>query len=111
MSQELLGRDMAGAVDFSLAAPVICHDDKLVANTVSTVTCPAGFNRAFLSYAVGTNVWMTMDGSSPVVPSGPITSTQELYPSVRRILNDGTQVLKFISDTASYLNIRFDQGQ
>jgi len=110
MAKENLGTDINGRVDFSLPPPVSCYDIALTASTVATMTTPANYNRAFFSFYLGTNVWATMDGSAPVVPVSPGASTQELNPSVRQIKIAGGQTLKFISDTASYVNIRFDIG-
>lgn len=110
MALENLGTDINGRIDFTLDAPVACWDIPLTPDAVMTVTSPAGFNRVFFSYAVGTNVWVTMNGTTPVVPSTSIASTQELLPSGRKINVNGGQTLKFISDTASYVNVRFDQG-
>jgi hypothetical protein len=107
MAQENLGTDINGEVDFSLDPPVSCYDVALAATTVVTVSTPVNFNRAFLGYAVGTNVWMTMDGSAPVVPSTGAFTKQELNPAIRKISMSG-QTLKFISDSASSVNIRFD---
>jgi hypothetical protein len=110
MSKETLGTDINGKVDFSLPKPTRCRDVILAASTVKTVTAPANYNRAFLSYAVGTNVWVTFDGSAPVVPVGDADSTQELNPSVRQLNITGGDTLKFISDSASYVSIRWDTG-
>lgn len=110
MAKEALGTDVNGKVDFSLAAPVSCRDLALAANVISSATTPPNFNRAFISYAVGTNVWMTMDGSNPIVPSTTHATTQELLPSIRQLDIDGGETLKFISDSASFVNIRYDLG-
>lgn len=110
MSKENLGTDINGRVDFSLASPIRCDDIPLSDSVVNSVTAPAGFNRAFLSYAVGTNVWITFDGTVPAIPISNTVSTQELNPSVRQLSGSGTQVIKLISDSASYVNIRYDQG-
>lgn len=106
-----IGKDINGAVDFSLPAPVMTWDGVLAANVVTTMTTPPNFNRAFFSYAVGTNVWVTLDGSAPVVPASDDFSKQELNPSIRQILIAGGQTIKMISDTASHVNIRFDLSQ
>lgn len=111
MASEMIGKDINGVADFSLPAPVMTWDAFLSANTVVSMTTPANFNRAFFSYAIGTNVWITLDGSSPVVPASPAFSKQELNPAIRQIVIQGGQTIKMISDTASYVNIRFDQGQ
>lgn len=110
MSKETLGTDVKGNVDFTLPVPVRCRDVVLAAGVVSTATSPANFNRAFFSYAVGTNVWVTLDGSTPAVPVADGDSTQELIPSGRQISFEGGQTIKMISDTASIVNIRYDQG-
>jgi hypothetical protein len=107
---ELLGTDVAGNVDFSLPVPVSCWDALLTANVVTTITTPPNFNRAFFSYAVGTNVWVTLNGTTPVVPSTSAASTQELNPAVRQINISGGQSIKFISDSASTINVRYDLG-
>lgn len=110
MSKEILGTDINGRVDFSLPEPVYCWDAPLVANTILTITTPPNFNRAFFSYGVGTNVWVTLDGTSPVVPGSSTATTQELNPAVRQIDVDGGQSIKLISNTASFINVRFDLG-
>lgn len=110
MSKEILGTDENGRVDFSLPTPVLCRDELLTANVAVTVTTPPNFNRAFFSYAVGTNVWVTYDGSAPVVPAAGANSTQELNPGVRQIRISGGESIKVISDVASFLNIRWDLG-
>lgn len=111
MSIEMLGKDNAGSVDFTLAGPVACFDAPLVANTVLTTTSPPNFNRAFFSFSVGTNVWVTLDGTAPVKPVSAGASTQELLPSGRQINISGSQVIKCISDTTGWVNIRYDLGQ
>jgi hypothetical protein len=110
MALEALGTDINGKTDFTLPAPIKCQDVVLTANVVSTVTTPANFNRAFFSYAVGTNVWVTLDGSTPTVPAVDGLSTQELNPAGRQISIDGGQTIKMISDSASHVNIRYDLG-
>lgn len=119
MSVELLGKDYSGQyIDYSLPPPVLCQDIALAANTVTTVTVPAVtagalFNRAFFSYSPGVNVWVTLNGTAPVVPpaASSNSSTQELLPGIRQIPGNGTAQIKLISDTAAYVNIRFDMGQ
>lgn len=108
--KENIGTDINGRVDYTLPRPIACWDIPLTANVVGTVTAPPGFNRAFFGYSLGSNVWVTLDGSTPVVPASSSASTQELLPAGRQIINDGTQVIKFISDTTAIVNIRFDQG-
>lgn len=110
MAKETLGTDLNGRVDYSLPAPVSCWDAPLVANTILTITTPPNFNRAFFSYGVGTNVWVTLDGTSPVVPASSAATTQELNPGVRQISINGGQSIKFISDAASFVNVRYDLG-
>lgn len=110
MSKEVIGTDINGHLDYTLPKPVKCRDEILAASTVVTVTTPPNFNRAFFSYAVGTNVWVTYDGSAPVVPVGGADSTQELNPAGRQIDTNGGESIKAISDVASFLNIRWDVG-
>jgi hypothetical protein len=110
MAKETLGTDINGRVDFSLPVPASCYDVVLTENTVETITTPPNFNRAFFSYAVGTNVWVTLDGTDPEVPSSNKASTQELNPAVRQLDFNGGESIKFISDAASFVNIRFDLG-
>lgn len=110
MAKEILGTDLNGKVDYSLPPPAICRDVVLAANVVSTTTAPLNFNRAFFSYAVGTNVWVTLDGTTPVKPVGDSNSTQELNPGVRQIDMNSATTIKMISDSASWVNIRYDLG-
>ena len=110
MARENLGTDINGKVDFSLNKPVLCEDIPLTANVIDSVTTPPEFNRAFFSYAVGTDVWVTFDGTDPVVPAVKGSSTQELTPSIRKLDIAGGQTIKMISDTVSFVNIRYDLG-
>jgi hypothetical protein len=110
MASETLGTDINGKVDFTLPKPVNCWNEALAASTVVTIPTPPNFNRAFFSFAIGTNVWVTYDGSAPVVPTTGATNTQELNPAGRQINMNGTDVIKEISDTASFINVRFDVG-
>lgn len=110
MALENLGTDINGRVDFSLPIPARCEDVPLADNVVTTITTPVNFNRAYFSYSVGTNVWVTFDGTTPVVPTEPVATTQELNPSGRQISINGGQSIKMISNTASYVNIRYDIG-
>lgn len=110
MAKETLGTDINGRVDFSLPKAARTRDELLAENVVIAITTPANFNRAFFNYAVGTNVWVTLDGSVPVVPSGGIDGTQELNPSIRQIDIGGGQLIKVVSDSASFVNIRYDVG-
>lgn len=108
--KELLGRDIGGQVDFSLPPPSACYDIALAENAAAAIVAPVNFNRAFFSFAIGTNNWVTLDGSAPIVPSSGAATTQELNPAVRQI-STGGQTIKIISDTASFVNVRFDTGQ
>lgn len=110
VKKETLGTDVNGKVDFSLPRPSRCRDIPLTATVVATTTTPVNYNRAFFSFAIGTNVWVTMDGATPAVPAVAADSTQELNPGVRQIDFQGGQTLKFISDSASYVSIRYDLG-
>ena len=110
MSRETLGRDINGAVDFSLPYCVSGANTTLAANTEQTVTTPPGFNRAFFSFALGTNVFFDVNKTVALPGSSFVSSTAELNPGVRQININGGEVLHFISDTASYVQIRFDQG-
>lgn len=110
MAKLTLGTDINGKVDYSLPIPVACGDEALAANVVSTVIAPVNFNRVFFSYGIGTNVWVTFDGTTPIVPSGSHNTTQLLRPSQIQLSINGGTVIKFISDTASVVNIRWDLG-
>lgn len=109
MSVQLLGKDYSGQyIDYSLPAPVRCQDITLDGINPQTVNVPAGYNRAFFTATV--NFWATLDGSVPTIPTGNTASTQELNPGIRQ-LNSTTPTIKLISNTAGYVNIRFDIGQ
>jgi hypothetical protein len=110
MAQETLGRDINGAVDFSLPYCISGASTTLAANTEQTFTTPPGFNRAFFSYSLGTNVFFDV-GKTVTLPGGSFaSSTAELNPGVRQISNNGGEAFHFISDTTAYVQIRFDQG-
>lgn len=113
MSIEMLGRDINGAVDYSLRFPADGESATfaLSAGVETTVTIPAGtYNRAFFSFAVGTNVWVET-GSDPItVPTGTVAfGKKELNPGVRQVAPG--QVLRFICDTTSYVQVAFRQGE
>lgn len=110
MAKEILGTDVNGRVDYSLPPPVKTKNLPLAENVVSSVTTPANFNRAFFSFGIGTNVWVTYDGVNPVVPSEATDVVEELNPAVRQLNINGGETLKFISDSASYVSIRYDLG-
>lgn len=109
MSQEILGKDINGAIDYTLPVPTVnaCWNQLLTANTVATITVPPNFNRAFFVGQPGANFWVTYDGSNPVVPSTGAFSSQEYLPGGRQISITGTQQIKMISDTAPQISIRF----
>lgn len=109
MAQENLGTDVNGKIDFSLDGPIVCDTIPLQENTVATVSTPPNFNRAFFSYSPGINVFVTLDGSTPSFPISITRNTQELNPSIRKI-NEESQSIKVISDTAGWVNIRYDLG-
>lgn len=110
MSRETLGRDINGAVDFSLPKCIAGAYTTLTGGAEQTVTTPPNFNRAFFSFALGTNVFYDIN-KTVALPTGSFaSSTAELNPGVRQIDINGGEVLHFISDTASYVQIRFDQG-
>lgn len=110
MSEESLGRDVRGAVDFSLPYCISGASTTLTANVEQTVTTPPNFNRAFFSYSLGTNVFFDV-GKAVALPGGSFaSSTAELNPGVRQISDNGGEVLHFISDTNAYVQIRFDKG-
>lgn len=110
MPLENLGKDIKGTCDFSLNFPDAGAYTTLAANTEQTYTVPDGYNRAFFSYAVGTNVFVGVGSSSITVPSGSFaSSTTELNPSVRQVL--GGQTLRFICPTTSYVQISFRRGE
>jgi hypothetical protein len=113
MSLEILGKDYNGNVDWSLPPPDNSATRVLSAGTVKSFTVPTAtpgniINKVFFSFAVGTNVFVTYDGSSPDYSSDN-TINQELNPGVRQIKEGMT--LKFKSDTSSWVVMRFDQGQ
>lgn len=111
MSKENLGRDISGAVDFSLPQCSEGANVLLTANTESTYVAPAGYNRAFLSYSVGTNVWFDINTSINIPSTNSFaTNTAELNPSIRQLNPTFPQTLHFKSDTAAYVQIRFDKG-
>lgn len=109
IATEILGRDSSGAVDYTLPGAKSCYDVVLSASTVATVTTPAGYNRVFFSYAPGLPVWVTLDGSTPAVPSVSGASTQELIPGGRQINVNG-QTIKLISNASTYVNLRYETG-
>ena len=107
---ENLGKDLNGTVDFSLPSCTQGSSTLLTANFAQSITTPAGYNRVFLSYAVGTNVFYGFNVTAAIPTGSFVSSTVELNPSVRQINDIGGDVLSFISDTASYVQIRFDKG-
>jgi len=112
MAKELLGKDFAGTVDFSLPFPVAGAYTTLAAGVEQTTVTPPNFNRAFFSFAVGTNVFVKQGTTAVTLPGGAFSSTTtELNPAVRQIDINGGQTLRFISDTTSYVQIRYDLGQ
>lgn len=112
MAKETLGRDFNGITDYSLPFPVAGTYATLAANTEQTITTPPNFNRVFFSYSVGTNVFVGIGDVSITIPSGSfVASTTELNPMIRQISVKGGETLRFISDSAAYVQVRYDMGQ
>lgn len=110
MSREILGTDMNGRVDYSLPTPIMCDAIPLTSGTINSVTTPPNFNRAYFSPGVGANVWVTFDGTDPVIPSENTRCAQELNPNGRKLNIDGGQTIKMICDISTVVGIRYDLG-
>lgn len=113
MAKELIGKDVQGVADYSLPFPVGAVWFQLTQNVEETVTTPPNFNRAFFSFSVGSNVFVSIGSNAMSLPppASPTTTTIELNPSCRQISIEGGQTLRFISDSNAYVNIRYDLGQ
>lgn len=112
MTKEILGKDVNGVTDYSLPFPVSGVTTTLTANVEQTTVTPPNFNKAFFSFAVGTNVWVGIGSSAISLPGSSFaSSTTELNPVARQLDINGGQTLRFISDTNSYVQIRYDLGQ
>jgi hypothetical protein len=111
MSKETLGKDINGAIDFTLPFPISGARTTLAPSVEQTFAAPAGFNRVYFTFSPGTSVFVGM-GSTPIsVPSGSfVSSTIEQNPAGRQLSGNGTETLRFISDTAAYVTMRFDSG-
>lgn len=112
MAKEMLGTDINGKVDFSLPkmASGAGAGTTLTANEPQTFTTPANFNRVFFSYAVGTNVFVAIDDDAAIFGASVEATTSELNPSIRQLNITGGQTISVISDTTSYVGIRYDLG-
>lgn len=109
IAKENLGTDANGKVDFSIAFPQAGTSTTLAAGVEQTVTVPSGYNRAFFSYSVGTNVFVSTGSVAAEVPGAAFATTNtELNPSVRQVL--GGETLRFISPTVAYVQISFRTG-
>lgn len=111
IAKETLGRDFSGNIDFSLPKMSSGQGTTLAANTAQTFTTPPNFNRAFFSYAVGTDVFVSFSGTAAVYGGSVATTTSELNPAIRQISMAGGESISVISPTASYVGIRYDIGQ
>lgn len=111
MAQEMLGTDINGRADFSLPKMSYGEGTTLAANVAQTFTTPANFNRAFFSYAVGTNVFVAIGGTAEVFGATVAATTSELNPACRQLNISGGQTISVISDTDSYVGIRYDLGK
>lgn len=110
MSKEVLGTDINGAIDFSLPKMVAGAGTTLAPSVAQTFTTPPNFNRAFFSFAVGTNVFVAIDDTAEIFGGSPAATTSELNPGVRQLNINGGQTISVISDSASYVGIRYDLG-
>lgn len=108
MTQETLGTDINGRVDFSLPKMTLGAGTTLTAGVAQTFTTPSNYNRAFFSYAAGTNVFVAIDDTAAVFGGAVATTTSELNPSIRQLNIAGGQTISVISPTASYVGIRYD---
>lgn len=109
--KETLGRDINGYIDYSLPLCSAGTRTTLAADVEQTVVTPANYNRAFFSYGVGTNVWFLEGSVAVTIPGESFSSSKaELNPSIRQIDINGGQTLRFICDTNSYVQIRYDVG-
>jgi hypothetical protein len=110
MAKEALGTDVNGKVDFTLPKMTFGQGTTLAANTAQTFTTPSGFNRVFFSYAVGTDVFVAIDGTATVFGGSVATTVSELNPAGRQLDIRGGQTISVISPTASYVGLRYDIG-
>lgn len=113
MLTENLGTDVNGRVDYTLSLPSSTQIvyTALAANAEQTVTTLPNFNRAYFFFSAGANVFVG-NGSTPItLPTSSFTSTTaELNPGGRKISKNGGETLRFISDIAAYVVIRYDLG-
>lgn len=110
MAQEALGTDINSRVDFSLPPMTAGAGTTLAANTAQSFTTPAGFNRAFFSYSVGTDVFVAIDDTAAIFGATVAATTSELCPAIRQIDIAGGQTISVKSPTVAYVGIRYDLG-
>ena len=82
-----------------------CRAIQAVANTVYTLTKPANTDRA---YIVATSpVWITLDGSNPVVSTGTSTSAERSPLAPSNLWIGGATELRIISAVAQTITVEF----
>ena len=99
-------KDLNGFNTFLLGLSDLGVDTTLAPNVEQTTIVPENVNVAVLEYAVGTNVFVDI-GTAPIsLPGAAFSdSTKRLNPSGVKVIPG--QTLRFICDTASYVEVSY----
>jgi hypothetical protein len=114
MAVETLGVDTNGKVDFSLPLATAGGNIELTeAGGAKSFTTPANYNRIFLTYTPGVDVFVAFNGETPALPTSTVTNTvsQEQNPAGRQILYAGGQVITMIANATVNVSWRFDLSE
>lgn len=107
MMQSILGRDITGAVNYSLSPSENKKSATLEINNEETFTVPstAPFWDVFFSIQPGSSIWVAY-GATAEVPAGATfaDTTSELNPTIRR-LAAGTVVSCITGDVTAHIGI------
>lgn len=103
----LLGKDVNGNVDYSLAPCSLTYTATLASEMESTLTVPTSYGvwKVLFSIEDGANVWIAYDATS-AAPAGSTfaTSTSELNPKIRYV-NGGTVIHAVTNSTTANISI------
>jgi hypothetical protein len=105
ISTNLITRDSAGSVTYSIAPPAIIRDTTLSADVAQNFTVPSDFPyyQVNFSFDPGLRVFVSYDGSAANIPGASFASTNsELLPASRTV--EGGTIISFITpDTEAYV--------
>lgn len=101
--------DIRGVCNYGLSISQDSYSVTMPVSTVKTFTTPSTYSKwsAVINYDSGITVWMSVNDTSPSLPTGTVTKVNSMIPPSVLTVNAG-DTLSFITDEASCeLNVAF----